>query len=126
MTLGAAHLGDLVAEFQGSYVLTLAAYNAGPHRASVWVRQFGDPRNGETDPIDWVESIPYSETRAYVQKVLQNVQVYRSRLAPETMQALSADLARGSGAGLSLAHNEDGKQVCGEAKDMAGLINGCQ
>ena len=56
----------------------------------------GDLRTGETDPIDWVESIPFQETRQYVQKVLQNLHVYRSRLAPKTVRPMSADLARGS------------------------------
>jgi len=94
--LGAAHLADLVAEYNGSYVLTLVAYNAGPRRAREWVAAYGDPRGGQVDPIDWVESIPFQETRQYVQKVLQNTHVYRARLAPETAQAMSADLSRGA------------------------------
>ena len=93
--LGAAHLGDLIADYNGSYVLTLVAYNAGPRRVREWVAEYGDPRGGKVDPIDWVESIPFQETRQYVQKVLQNTQVYRARLAPETMRAMTADLRRG-------------------------------
>ena len=93
--LGAAHLGDLIAEYNGSYVLTLVAYNAGPRRVREWVAEYGDPRSGKVDPIDWVESIPFQETRQYVQKVLQNTQVYRARLAPETMRPMTADLRRG-------------------------------
>jgi soluble lytic murein transglycosylase len=93
--LGSAHLSDLVAEYNGSYILTLVAYNAGPRRVSEWVAAYGDPRNGNVDPIDWVESIPFQETRQYVQKVMQNVHIYRSRLAPKSVQPMSADLRRG-------------------------------
>jgi soluble lytic murein transglycosylase len=94
--MGAAHLGDLIAEHGGSYVLTLVAYNAGPRRSREWVAEYGDLRTGEADPIDWVESIPFQETRQYVQKVLQNLHIYRSRLAPKTVKPMTADLARGS------------------------------
>src|SRR5262249_3927918 len=92
VTLGAAHLGDLVKGFKGSYVLALAAYNASPRRAVEWVKRFGDPRNSETDPVDWVESIPFEETRFYVQKVLQNTQVYCSRLRDSVPRGILADL----------------------------------
>jgi soluble lytic murein transglycosylase len=93
--LGSAHLSDLVAEYNGSYVLTLVAYNAGPRRVREWVEAYGDPRSGKVDPIDWVESIPFQETRQYVQKVMQNVHIYRSRLAPKSVGPMSADLRRG-------------------------------
>ena len=106
--LGAAHLGDLIDEYNGSYVLTLVAYNAGPRRVREWVEEYGDPRGGKVDPIDWVESIPFQETRQYVQKVLQNTQVYRARLAPSTVRPLTADLRRGGPAAISVARN-DGK-----------------
>jgi soluble lytic murein transglycosylase len=95
--LGAAHLGDLVKEFRGSYILSLVAYNAGPRRSLEWMHRYGDPRAKGVDPIDWVESIPFTETRYYVQKVLQNTHVYRSRLEPASMRGMSADLLRGSG-----------------------------
>jgi soluble lytic murein transglycosylase len=94
--LGAAHLADLVDDFSGSYVLTLVAYNAGPRRSREWVEEYGDPRNGQVDPIDWVECIPFNETRQYVQKVMQNVHVYRSRLAPQSVRPMTADLKRGT------------------------------
>jgi len=77
--LGAHHLHDLLEMFDGSYILAAAAYNAGPHRSKTWVKKYGDPRTGEIDPIDWVESIPFSETRNYVQRVMENMQVYRAR-----------------------------------------------
>jgi soluble lytic murein transglycosylase len=94
--LGAAHIGDLLQDFGGSYVLTLVAYNAGPRRSLEWMVEYGDLRSGDIDPVDWVESIPFQETRQYVQKVLQNTHVYRSRLAPDTARAMSADLSRGA------------------------------
>ena len=77
--LGAHHLHDLLDMFDGSYILAAAAYNAGPHRSKTWIKAYGDPRTGEIDPIDWVESIPFSETRNYVQRVMENMQVYRAR-----------------------------------------------
>jgi soluble lytic murein transglycosylase len=100
--LGAAHLSELIDDYRGSYVLTLVAYNAGPRRVNEWIEQFGDPRSGSIDAIDWVESIPFQETRQYVQKVLQNVQVYRARLNAD-IKPLSADLRRGAAAGLTVA-----------------------
>ena len=101
--LGAAHLGDLIDDFSGSYVLTLVAYNAGPRRSREWLAEYGDLRAGDIDPVDWVESIPFQETRQYVQKVLQNLHVYRSRLAPGSVRSMSADLARGSGDPINVA-----------------------
>lgn len=78
--LGSAYLQDLINRFRGSYVLAIAAYNAGPSRSVDWIRQFGDPREAEVDVIDWIESIPFSETRNYVQRVIENLMVYRHRL----------------------------------------------
>ena len=77
--LGALHLHDLLDRFDGSYILAATSYNAGPHRSEQWIKRYGDPRTGKIDPIDWVESIPFSETRNYVQRVLENMQVYRAR-----------------------------------------------
>lgn len=96
--LGAAHLGQLVTEFDGSYVMTIAAYNAGGPRVRKWVAAFGDPRRTQVDPIDWIERIPFSETRNYVQRVLESLQVYRARLNGDTHPIeLVADLTRGRG-----------------------------
>ena len=78
--MASAYIGDRMDEFAGSYVLTLAGYNAGPGRARQWMREFGDPRDPGVDPIDWIERIPFEETREYVKKVLANMQVYRARL----------------------------------------------
>ena len=77
--LGAAHLGELIGEERGSLVLTFAAYNAGGRRVKEWIAAYGDPRNPATDPIDWVERIPFAETRNYVQRVSENLEVYRVR-----------------------------------------------
>jgi len=78
--LGSAYMDQMVKRFDGSYPLALAAYNAGPGRVDRWVKNFGDPRKGEIDIIDWVELIPISETRNYVQRVLESVYVYRMKL----------------------------------------------
>ncbi|UIJ74144.1 lytic transglycosylase domain-containing protein [Aurantimonas sp. HBX-1] len=79
--LGAHFLGEQIAAFDGSYVLTFVAYNAGPRRAREWIERFGDPRGKSLDQvIDWVERIPFSETRGYVQRVMENYQVYKMRL----------------------------------------------
>lgn len=78
--LGAQHLNDLLKQFDGSYIMSAAAYNAGGHRVRKWNKVYGDPRLGQIDPIDWLESIPFSETRNYVHRVMENQQVYRARL----------------------------------------------
>ena len=80
MQLGQRHLQEVINDFDGSYIISLAAYNAGGHRANRWLDDYGDPRAAGLDPIDWIESIPFSETRNYVQRVIENVQVYRYRL----------------------------------------------
>ncbi len=96
MTIGAAHLSHLIDRFDGSLILTFAAYNAGASRADSWIKTYGDPRREGIDPVDWVELIPFSETRNYVQRVLENVQVYRGRLNNSPIPGrLSADLGRG-------------------------------
>ena len=96
LTLGGLHLDTLIKQFGGSYIMTAAAYNAGPSRPGQWARDYGDPRTGQIDPIDWVEFIPFSETRNYVQRVMENIQVYRHRLSGEPEEIrLSEDLKRG-------------------------------
>ncbi|XSG82567.1 MAG: transglycosylase SLT domain-containing protein [Methyloligella sp. ZOD6] len=94
--LGEAHLGDLIKNYDGSYFLALVAYNAGPRRVTQWVEAFGDPRDPSVDPIDWVESIPFTETRHYVVKIMESLQLYRSRLhGKEKALQLWQDLNRG-------------------------------
>ncbi len=93
LTLGRAYLDDLKATFAGSDALALAAYNAGPARVKRWIRTFGDPRDAAVDTIDWIESIPFEETRNYVQRVIEGRQVYRLRLTePEMAMTLEAEL----------------------------------
>jgi soluble lytic murein transglycosylase len=82
--MGAAELGALLREYNGSHIMTFAGYNAGRGRVRDWVKQFGDPRDPKVDAIDWVERIPFSETRNYVQRVMENLQVYRVRFATGT------------------------------------------
>ncbi|MCB1520251.1 MAG: lytic transglycosylase domain-containing protein [Hyphomicrobiaceae bacterium] len=94
-TIGSAYIGDRMAEFNGNYVLTLAGYNAGPGRARQWMRQFGDPRSAKVDAIDWIERIPFEETRNYVAKVLSNIQIYRARLGQQPALRLTDDLGLG-------------------------------
>ena len=77
LKLGQAYLRDMIADFGGSYILALAAYNAGPKRAREWLKAHGDPRAGVEEAVDWIEMIPIEETRNYVQRVLENLQVYR-------------------------------------------------
>ncbi|WP_162913356.1 lytic transglycosylase domain-containing protein [Rhodospirillaceae bacterium SYSU D60014] len=93
--LGSAYLSQMVERFSGSYLLAIAAYNAGPSRVVEWMRVYGDPREPGIDAIDWIESIPFSETRNYVQRVLENLQVYRHRLGqPMLAFSFQEDLSR--------------------------------
>ncbi|MGH7124528.1 MAG: lytic transglycosylase domain-containing protein [Stellaceae bacterium] len=95
LTLGRAYLEDMLDRFGGSYVLAVAAYNAGPARVSEWEHDMGDPRAKQIDVIDWVEAIPFRETRTYVQRVLENLQVYRLRLGDRNLAfSLALDLKR--------------------------------
>ncbi|MEW6091734.1 MAG: hypothetical protein AB1647_12500, partial [Pseudomonadota bacterium] len=90
---------DLVEnDFGGSYIMSIAAYNAGSSRVRQWVNRFGDPRSTAVDPVDWIESIPFSETRNYVQRVMENLEVYRGRLngAPQPIR-IDQDLRRHTG-----------------------------
>ena len=93
--LGMQTLSEYVNRWDGSYILAIATYNAGPINVGRWVETYGDPRNAGADPVDWIESIPFPETRNYVQRVLENLEVYRNRLG-NTDRPLSviADLYR--------------------------------
>ena len=80
--LGAAYLDGLIREF-GALPLVAAGYNAGPGRPRRWVEELGDPRNPSVDPVDWVESIPFAETRNYVMRVLESLVIYRALITGE-------------------------------------------
>lgn len=93
--IGRHYLDGLLGNFSGSYVLAIAAYNAGPSRVHQWIHDYGDPRAKNADVIDWIESIPLGETRNYVQRVLENLQVYRLRLGDRGLAfSLPSDLKR--------------------------------
>jgi soluble lytic murein transglycosylase len=94
--LGEAFLRGVIDDYGGSYFLALAAYNAGGGRVADWIKQFGDPRDPNVDPVDWIERIPFTETRQYVIKIMESLQLYRSRLAgPKQALQLVQDLNRG-------------------------------
>ncbi|QWG16457.1 lytic transglycosylase domain-containing protein [Bradyrhizobium sediminis] len=95
-TLGAAELGGLLEDYRGSYIMTFAAYNAGRGSVKKWIERYGDPRDPKVDAIDWVEQIPFSETRNYVQRIMENLQVYRTRFGGGTRLQIEADLHRGA------------------------------
>jgi soluble lytic murein transglycosylase len=96
MQMGAAELSNLLHYYRGSYLMTFAGYNAGMGRVRQWVAAYGDPRDPNVDPIDWAERIPLAETRNYVQRVMENMQVYRARFGGGTHLAIEADLKRGA------------------------------
>ena len=96
ISLGVAHLHDLIEKYNGSYILPLVAYNAGPGRVRDWIESFGDPRSSSVDAVDWIESIPFSETRRYVQRIMASMQIFRARLkGKRTTIALLRDIKRG-------------------------------
>ena len=95
-SVGAAELGGLIDDYRGSYIMTFAAYNAGRGSVRKWIERYGDPRDANVDAVDWVEQIPFAETRNYVQRVMENLQVYRARFGGGTRLQIEADLRRGA------------------------------
>ncbi len=77
LQLGSFYITDLYKNFDNNIYMALAGYNAGPHRVNKWIKRFGDPRKNEIDPIDFIEHIPFEETRNYVQRVMENINVYK-------------------------------------------------
>lgn len=94
ITLGSAYLGRMVAARDDSYILGIASYNAGPRNVNNWVADFGAPPSNTEDAIQWIENIPFGETRNYVQRVLENLQVYRQLLKKSENVKLAEDLRR--------------------------------
>lgn len=95
LALGRSYLNQQIGRFDGSLVMALAAYNAGPGSVRRWLETYGDPRQSDpTDLVDWIERIPYGETRNYVQRVIEGITVYTQILAPAQAPALAvAELA---------------------------------
>jgi soluble lytic murein transglycosylase len=89
--MGAGELAALLSEYRGSHIMTFAGYNAGRGRVQQWVKQYGDPRDPTVDAVDWVERIPFAETRNYVQRVMENLAVYRVRLDSEAPAVAESD-----------------------------------
>lgn len=101
MRLGQTYLRDTADRFNGSWIMASAGYNAGPGRPAQWSRFCGDPRQG-ADPIDFIECIPFTETRDYVMRVLEATQVYRARLnGGRAPLRITSDLRRGSLGGFT-------------------------
>jgi len=95
-TLGTSYLAEQIAAFNGSYILAFVAYNAGPHRAKTWIDRYGDPRKKQVDQVDWIEHIPFRETRNYVMRVMESVHVYRARISGKVPKIrITKDLRRG-------------------------------
>src|SRR5215472_10066822 len=98
MQMGAGELSNLLIGYNGSYILTFAGYNAGRGRVKQWIAAYGDPRDPHVDPVDWVERIPIAETRNYVARIMENLQVYRARFGGGSKLVIEADLKKGGGA----------------------------
>ncbi len=96
MQMGAAELSMLLSTYDGSYIMTFAGYNAGRGRVRQWVAAYGDPRDPNVDPVDWCERIPIAETRNYVQRIMENLQVYRARFGGGNKLVIEADIRRGA------------------------------
>ncbi|MBU2117666.1 MAG: lytic transglycosylase domain-containing protein [Alphaproteobacteria bacterium] len=100
MSLGSYHLAELTGQFGGSMLLATVGYNAGPARPPQWIARCGDPRGRQVDPVDFIECAPFTETRNYMMRVMENMSVYKARLAGGSAPlTLSDDLARGAGSG---------------------------
>jgi len=93
--LGAGYLEELSDLFDGTLSLVSAGYNAGPGRPRRWIQEHGDPRDPATDPVDWVERIPFTETRNYVMRVTEAVVIYRAILAGQSGPIGLTDILRG-------------------------------
>jgi soluble lytic murein transglycosylase len=91
VALGSAYLESMLARYEGSMIMALAAYNAGPHRVDKWLEDYGDPRGSLDDAIDWIESIPFSETRNYVQRIMEALPIYRQKLTGAQVAFLRAE-----------------------------------
>lgn len=94
LTVGSAYLGRMIDAYGGSLVPAIAAYNAGPGNVRKWLASNGSPGKSLEQTLRWIESIPFAETRNYVQRVLENLQIYRKRLGTHKQNAMVRDLLR--------------------------------
>lgn len=96
ITLGSNYLSQMIKDYNGSYIMAIAAYNGGPHNVDKWIKIYGDPRKmkDHRSVLDWIELIPFYETRNYVQRVLENLQIYRTILNKNDELYLKKDLMR--------------------------------
>ncbi len=99
ITLGNKYLEELLEQYNGSYILAAAAYNAGPEPVQRWIQRNGDPRKFKDihQVIHWIESIPYYDTRDYVQRILESVQIYREIIGQTSTLEIKKDLLKGIG-----------------------------
>jgi soluble lytic murein transglycosylase len=95
VAMGAAYLAEMAEEFGPSIALIAAGYNAGPGRPRRWITEFGDPRSPDVDVVDWVETIPFAETRTYVMRVAEGVVIYRAKLKGEVGPVRISEELRG-------------------------------
>jgi len=98
LQVGAAEIAGVLQDYRGNQLLAFAAYNAGRGRVQEWIAKYGDPRDPKVDPVDWVERIPFMETRNYVQRVMENFQVYRVRFGNDAPLTIDKDLRRDAAA----------------------------
>jgi soluble lytic murein transglycosylase len=89
LRLGTAYLHELLDQFGDALPLAAAGYNAGPSRVQDWIVGYGDPLTGQASMVDWIELIPFNETRNYVQRVIENVVIYRARRGEATPHPLA-------------------------------------
>jgi soluble lytic murein transglycosylase len=93
--MGSAYLAGLIEEFGPSVAMVASGYNAGPSRPKRWITEFGDPRRDDVDVVDWVETIPFSETRTYVMRVAESLVIYRAKLKGEAGPVRISDELKG-------------------------------